>query len=487
MTGLRTVAVSGLGVVLCLTLMPSFAFAQSGIAGMAKDVTGAVLPGVTVEVSSPALIEGSRSVITDEKGLYRILDLRPGTYSVTFTLPGFNTFKRDAIELPANFTAPVNAEMSIGTIEQTVTVTGESPVVDVQNAVSQQVLPQPLLDAVPMGGRSIQSVGAILTGITQSLPDVGGAQGMQQTYMATHGADPRDNSIQVDGMSVNGIEGDGAIQQYFNQMMFSELSYQTGAISAETSGGGVRVNMIPKDGANTFKGDLFLSTTNHSFQAKALTPELVNRGLKAADAMDSMHDFNAALRTEEAFAVRNPKIYYTAQVKLTGTLSSRLLVEAGWSTNNETYTTQELEPSALATRNPIPRQDIILGTAWSAPIASYFLHVPIRRTWVTSMSYVTGAHAFKAGLQWGYGWNRSQKRFQQEGADPGFGIDLVQRYRNGAPDSVTVFNTPVHGQENLNADLGIYAQDSWTLSRLTITPGVRFEHFNTSIALETVG
>ena len=574
MTGLRTVAVSGLGVVLCLTLMPSFAFAQSGIAGMAKDVTGAVLPGVTVEVSSPALIEGSRSVITDEKGLYRILDLRPGTYSVTFTLPGFNTFKRDAIELPANFTAPVNAEMSIGTIEQTVTVTGESPVVDVQNAVSQQVLPQPLLDAVPMGGRSIQSVGAILTGITQSLPDVGGAQGMQQTYMATHGADPRDNSIQVDGMSVNGIEGDGAIQQYFNQMMFSEMSYQTGAMSAETSSGGVRLNMIPKDGGNTFKGDLFLSTTSHSLQAKALTPDLVKRGLNAADSMDSMHDFNAALggpikanrlwffgsfrhwgvnqavanafynldpthktykpdlshqviddnriksgivrltwqatprlkasayldriikfrghegsalRTEEAFAMRNPKIYYTAQVKITGTLSSRLLVEAGWSTNNETYTTQELEPSARATVNPIPRQDIILGTTWGAPIASYFLHVPVRRSWVTSMSYVTGSHAIKAGMQWGYGFNRSQKRFQQEGPDPGFGVDLVQRYRLGAPDSVTVFNTPVHGRENLNADLGIYVQDSWTFNRFTITPGVRFEHFNTSISLETVG
>ncbi len=295
MTRVGRFTVSGLVVVGCLTLISSPAFAQSGIAGVVKDTSGAVLPGVTVEASSPALIEGSRSVITDERGLYKIFDLRPGTYSVIFTLPGFNTFKREAIELPANFTAPVNAEMQVGSLEETVTVTGESPVVDIQNAVSQQVLPQQLLDAVPMGGRNIQSVGAILTGITQSLPDVGGAQGMQQTYMATHGADPRDNSIQVDGMSVNGIEGDGAIQQYFNQMMFSELSYQTGAISAETSGGGVRVNMIPKDGGNTFKGDLFLSTTNHSFQAKALTPELVNRGLKAADSMDSMHDFNAAL------------------------------------------------------------------------------------------------------------------------------------------------------------------------------------------------
>ena len=573
MIRLGTFVASSLIIAGCLTMMPRVAFAQSGFAGVAKDTTGAVLPGVTVEASSPALIEGTRAAVTNEQGQYKILDLRPGIYSVTFTLPGFNTFRRQEIELPANFTAPVNAEMQVGGLEQTVTITGESPVVDTQNAVSQQVLPQQLLDAVPMGGRSIQSVGAILTGITQSLPDVGGAQGMQQTYMATHGADPRDNSIQVDGMSVNGIEGDGAIQQYFNQMMFSEMSYQTGAISAETSGGGVRLNMIPKDGGNTFRSDLFFSTTNHSLQARSLTPELVNRGLKAADSMDRMHDFNvavggpikvnrlwffgsfrhwgvnqavanafynldpthqtykpdpshqviddnriksgivrftwqatrqwkaaayldriikfrghegAALRTEEAFAVRNPKIYYTAQVKLSGTLSSKLLVEGGWSTNNETYTTQELEPSARGT-NPIPRQDIILGTAWSAPPASYFLHVPIRRTWVTSMSYVTGAHAFKAGMQWGYGFNRSQKRFQQQGPNPGFGVDLVQRYRNGVPDSVNVFNTPVHGQENLNADAGIYVQDSWTIHRLTITPGIRFEHFNTSIAVETVG
>jgi hypothetical protein len=96
-------------------------------------------------------------------------------------------------------------------------------------------------------------------------------------------------------MSLNGIEGDGAIQQYFNPMMFSEMSYQTGAVSAETSAGGVRLNMIPKDGGNSFKGDVFFSTTNHSFQANSLTSDLVKRGLKSADSMDNMHDFNAAV------------------------------------------------------------------------------------------------------------------------------------------------------------------------------------------------
>src|SRR5437870_5587046 len=278
-----------------LALTPRTASAQSGFAGIVKDTTGAVLPGVTVEASSPALIEGRRSAVTDERGQYKIVDLRPGTYTVAFTLPGFSTLKREAIELAANFTAALNVELEVGGVAETVTVTGETPLVDSQTATNQQVLPLQLVDTVPMGGRNIQSIGAVLTGITQSLPDVGGAQGMQQTYMATHGADPRDNSVQVDGMSLNGIEGDGAIQQYYNPLMFSEMSYQTGAISAETSGGGVRLNMIPKDGGNTFNGDLFFSTTNSSFQGQSLTPELVNRGLKSADSMDSMHDVNVAV------------------------------------------------------------------------------------------------------------------------------------------------------------------------------------------------
>src|SRR6266481_9657692 len=197
MTRLGTFLASLVVITACLALVPGSASALSGFAGIVRDTTGAVLPGVTVEASSPALIEGRRSAVTDEKGQYKIVDLRPGSYTVTFTLPGFSTLKRDAIDLAANITAPLNVELEVGGVAETVTVTGETP----------------LVDTVPMGGRNIQSIGAVLTGITQSRPDVGGAQGMQQTYMATHGTDPRDNSIQVDSMSLNGIEGDGAIQQ----------------------------------------------------------------------------------------------------------------------------------------------------------------------------------------------------------------------------------------------------------------------------------
>src|SRR5882762_6691012 len=124
----------------CLLCVPATGWAQAetgAIAGVVRDSSGAVIPGVTVEAASPALIERIRSVTTDAQGLYRIVDLRPGVYTVTFTIPGFGTFRRDGIELTTGFTATVNGDLKVGTVEETVTVTGESPVVDVQNVQQQ--------------------------------------------------------------------------------------------------------------------------------------------------------------------------------------------------------------------------------------------------------------------------------------------------------------------------------------------------------------
>src|SRR5438552_1635931 len=159
-----------LTIVGCLVL-PTAAAAQSAIAGTVRDATGAVLPGVTVEVTSPALIEKSRTAITDQMGQYRVVDLRPGTYAVAFSLTGFSTVKREGVVLDANFTAPVNAELRIGALAETVTVTGESPIVDVQNTQRREVVTRELLDALPTG-RDFQTIGNVLPGVTMGRFDV---------------------------------------------------------------------------------------------------------------------------------------------------------------------------------------------------------------------------------------------------------------------------------------------------------------------------
>src|SRR5262245_61471377 len=150
-------------VALCV-LGPAGAFAQSGIAGTVKDSSGAVMPGVTVEAASPALIEKVRTVVTDGQGEYKIIDLRPGVYTVTFTLEGFNTYKRDGIELPSGFTATVAAEMKVGALAETLTVTGQAPLVDVQNVVTGQVLSKSVMDAVPTS-RMAQTYMTLIPGV----------------------------------------------------------------------------------------------------------------------------------------------------------------------------------------------------------------------------------------------------------------------------------------------------------------------------------
>src|SRR5262249_43498912 len=144
MTGKRT-AWTGVAAVTLVLLVPGWTWAQSNIAGTVRDTSGAVLPGVTVEAASPALIEKVRTAVTDGEGSYKLLDLRPGMYTVTFTLTGFNTVRRDGIELPAAFTAQVNVDLQVGAIEETITVSGAAPLVDVQNSKSERRLPQELL------------------------------------------------------------------------------------------------------------------------------------------------------------------------------------------------------------------------------------------------------------------------------------------------------------------------------------------------------
>src|SRR5688572_28117657 len=153
------------GAFLCLALLPAAALAQQAtIAGVAKDSSGAVLPGVTVEISSPALIEKTRSAVTDGSGQFQIIQLVPGTYTVTFTLQGFNTFKRDAVEVSGAGVVTINAEMKVGEIAETITVTGQTSLVDVRTAGVQRVVTKEVVDAVPTGRLGI-NLAALQPGI----------------------------------------------------------------------------------------------------------------------------------------------------------------------------------------------------------------------------------------------------------------------------------------------------------------------------------
>jgi len=275
-------------------LLSSAAYAQSAITGVVKDTTGAAMPGVTVEASSDVLIEKVKSAVSDDSGNYRIADLRPGTYNVVFTLPGFKTFRRDGLLLSAEFTATVNAELAVGALEESITVTGASPVVDVTTAAKISVLDREAMDLIPTG-RSIQGLAQLVVGVNLNLPDTGGARAMQQTYMSTHGMSASNTTILVDGQMVNGLQADGAVQSYFNDAMNSEMSYQTSGIGAENSSGGVRLNMIPREGGNRVSGDFKAVSRPGTWQSSNLTDRHKKAGLTSGNAIERIVDYTIAL------------------------------------------------------------------------------------------------------------------------------------------------------------------------------------------------
>src|SRR4030095_9304882 len=190
--------------ILAVMVLPSAAFAQAlgAVAGSVKDASGAVLPGVMIEAASPVLIEKVRTAVSDGTGQYTIVNLPPGTYSVTFTLPGFSTYKREAVEVSVNFTSTINAEMRVGTVQETVTVTGESPIVDVQSAALTRSVTQDIIKQLPGGGSWIQ-MAASVPAIRPSVTDVGGVLGDQVgAQVQAHGSLNGDGVSLFDGLRI---------------------------------------------------------------------------------------------------------------------------------------------------------------------------------------------------------------------------------------------------------------------------------------------
>ena len=272
-------------------VLPVPVLAQSAIAGVVRDSSGAVMPGVTVEVSSPALIEGTRAVTTDGSGQFRVVDIRPGTYLVTFTLPGFTTIRREGIELPSNFTATVNAEMRVGALEETVTVSGASPTVDVRSAERRSSLDQQLLKELP----SARSWDTDTQAFIIKRPEVGGSTATTVSggpKVFVYGS--RDTAeVQIDGMSVMaGVDNPGTYASYDNMQ---EMTYSIGGGSAEQTSGALNVNMIPRTGGNQFHGDATYMFANHDMQGSNINDELIQRGMVVPPGLDKTWDASADL------------------------------------------------------------------------------------------------------------------------------------------------------------------------------------------------
>src|SRR4026207_2281179 len=252
-----------------LALVPALAHAQASIVGVVRDTSGAVLPGVTVEASSPALIEKIRTVVTDGKGQYRVESLRPGLYTVVFSLTGFNTVPREGIELAGSFLPTVSPAMRVGAVEEAVTVTGASPIVDVQSATKQRVIGEDVLQSIPTG-RTQFTAATLIPGMNLNNQDVGGTTIINTTggSRTTHGSNGNDQRVMIDGLSTANSELAGQASNFLPNMGgVQEMAVDFSSGAADQATGGVRINIIPRDGGNMLKGTLFGTGANSSFQA----------------------------------------------------------------------------------------------------------------------------------------------------------------------------------------------------------------------------
>lgn len=269
------------------------AFAQATITGVVRDTSGAVLPGVTVEASSPALIEKVRTAVTDGSGQYRIIDLRPGVYTVTFTLQGFSTVRREGIELTGTFVASVNAEMRVGTLEETITVTGESPIVDVQSIRRQTTIEGEVIAAIPTS-RSYGALFQLIPAVTGGNRDVQVMPGL--SVFGGPGGRGTEGRLQVDGLNVGAALSGGGVSSYVADVAnVQEVTFTTSGGLGEAEVGGPQMNLVPKTGGNTISGSLYFAGVSRGMVGSNYTRELREAGLRTPGSLMKLWDITAGV------------------------------------------------------------------------------------------------------------------------------------------------------------------------------------------------
>jgi hypothetical protein len=582
-----------------VVLLPCAAFAQASITGVVRDGSGGVLPGVTVEAASPALIEKVRTSVTDGGGGYQIVDLRPGTYTVTFTLPGFNTLKRDGVELTGSSTVGVDAELRVGAVEETITVTGAAPIVDVQNTTKQTVLNKEVVDAIPTA-RNYYTLAVLIPGVNSNATDIGGNIGDVMASLAAHGGKTGDQRITQNGVTLMTLQvTGGAGGSVPNVGAASEVVIDSGSTAADLPTGGVRVNFIPRDGGNTLRGSMFATYANEHMANDNLTQRLKDRGLASVSRIKKNWDLNPGFggpiardrlwyyftgryQGAQAFAAgmfhnRNafrPNVWTyeadaarpalssdgdweDAQLRITWQANQKNKFAATWDQNWWCRCPNTISPTVApeaANDRRFPVQRLLHGEWWS-PLTNRVLaevvalhrverwganhlqnsladarggfpqlgldeltayrsligvteqssglqyHGPAQmtvpgvnivggagafnNTWVENyfvrgaLSYVTGSHNLKVGWNdvWGFRVNRV------------YDLDnpLWYRFNNGIPNQITIRGTPYTIRDEQDYDMGVYAQDKWTVRRLTLTGAVRLDVYKNHYPEQTLG
>ena len=519
------------------------------------------MAGVKVEASSPALIEGSRAVTTNGEGRFTIIDIRPGSYTVSFGMEGFSTVKQQ-VEVPSNVTVTVDGEMKVGSVNDTINVEAVVATVDIDNVAHPSVLTRDDMDALP-SARNPQSMGSYTPGVHLNFPDVGGSQQTEQTYMVAHGNPSARDIYLLDGMRVNTMQNDGQIQIYVDNELIQETTYQTSSVTAEVGGGGVYTNMVPRDGGNEFHGSAFLGYVPSSFVSTNITPELKARGLTGQSTVTKIQDFDGAVggpiiknklwflatarkqlsfiqaagsfylngdpgversyiysgamrltyqlnaknkvsamwtrdfKTKETDVVtgagglsdvnplvssleRNPVMYYIVQTRWTGTVTPKLLLQAGMTYTKLDY---DILYHAGVQKTPFTPEwyanasevDSVKGTRSVAGAVNTYAKYD-RWVYTASGAYVTGSHQYRFGIS-----DDTGIAFLNNIANG----DAYYNYLNGVPTSITAFNTSTYSKPRLKSDLAIYAMDTWRYKRLALTAGIRWEYYAGQIDEET--
>jgi hypothetical protein len=568
----------GFGIAVLLLCLPVPALAQGAggatVTGVIKDSSGAVLPGVTVEASSPALIEKVRTAVSDASGQYRIIELRPGVYTVTYSLPGFTTLRREGIELTTNFTASLNVDLKVGTVAETVTVTGETPIIDVKGVTREQVISKAMMDALPTS-KSMGGLIALVPGAVSPANglDVGGSKGEQSVRISVHGARTGDMRQMVDGMLFSNLNSDGAGRLYFvNPVTVQENVIDLGSAgSAQYQLGGAVINSIPREGGNRFTATAFVAGTGNNLQSNNLTSDLTSQGVTQVNGVRNIYDFSGLVggpavrerlwwvasarvngstkRSANQFhdanlddwkftadpnqpvdpeeRTRSTQFRMTWQAskkdKITGFYdvqrhfrqqafgeldrgeaviesgaamchsdsltqftwnrpqSQRLLFEGGGTIGLNTFGRPSFgtqldgsDYSRCGISEPLRVLVIDTPAGYTAGyhgFGSVGIGIANQFAGRFSTSIVTGSHTFKAGMNILAGVLQSNTYRNPQDVK---GLPLQYAFTNGVPSAFTEF-TSQYAEVDLDHDLGLFAQDQWSLGRVTVNAGLRFD------------